>query len=85
MLSDRGHRVFDRGRPNGATSHKIRAHHEVLTRENEKLARQLNRRMKQVQGHPSEKRVVVVEEEQPPMREASQISEPDHSYISLSR
>ena len=64
--------VVCRVRSNGMTSQKIRSHHEILTRENEKLARQLNRRMKQEQGHPHERRVVVVEEE-PEVREVNQI------------
>jgi hypothetical protein len=54
-----------RGRLNGATTQKIRTHHENLTRENEKLARQLDQRKKQQQGPSSGKRVVVVEEEHP--------------------
>jgi hypothetical protein len=53
-----------RGRLNGATTQKIRTHHENLTRENEKLARQLHQRDQQ-QGQPSGKRVYVVEDDHP--------------------
>ncbi len=54
-----------RGRLNGMTTQKIRTHHEILTRENEKLARQLQQRDRQQQGQPSGKRVYVVEEDHP--------------------
>ncbi|CAM2708055.1 unnamed protein product [Rotaria socialis] len=51
------------GRLNGATTQKIRSHHETLARENEKLTRQLYQRDRQQQGQSNGKRVVVVEDE----------------------
>jgi len=55
---------------NGATTQKIRIHHENLTRENEKLARQLHQRdRQQQQGLPSGKRVYLVEDD-PPRQQA---------------
>jgi hypothetical protein len=71
--------VFEliRGRLNGATTQKIRTHHEILTRENEKLARQLHQRDEQQQrGQSSSKRIYVVEEE-PPIQEVKYIP---HSF-----
>ena len=48
------------------STQKIRSHHEILARENEKLARQLHERDRQQQhGVPSGKRIYVVEEEEP--------------------
>lgn len=44
---------------------KIRTDHEVLTRENEKLARQLYQRDRQQRVQPSGKRVYLVEEDHP--------------------
>jgi hypothetical protein len=38
-----------RGRLNGMSTQKIRTHHENLTRENEKLVRQLQQRDQQYQ------------------------------------
>lgn len=55
-------------RLNGAATQKIRTHHEILARENEKLARQLYQRDRQQQGPPPGKRVIVVEEERPVQR-----------------
>ncbi len=58
-----------RGRLNGMTTQKIRSHHEILTRENEKLARQLHQRdRQQQQSLPSGKRVYLVEDD-PPIQE----------------
>lgn len=54
---------FHSDRSNGNTSQKIRTHHEILTRENEKLARQLYQRTRQDPGPANEKRVYVIEEE----------------------
>lgn len=49
---------------NGSSTQKIRTHHEILTRENEKLARQLNQRDRQ-QGQLNGKRVIVVQDDEP--------------------
>ena len=49
---------------NGASTQKIRSHHETLTRENEKLVRQLHQRDRQ-QGLSNGKRVIVIEEDAP--------------------
>lgn len=59
-------RIFS-DRNNGNTSQKIRSHHETLTRENEKLARQLYQRSRAQPsgGQINEKRVYVIEEEEP--------------------
>ncbi len=56
---------FFSGRLNGTSTQKIRTHHEILTRENEKLARQLYERDRQQQGHSNGKRVILVEEDEP--------------------
>ncbi len=53
-----------RGRLNGMSTQKIRTHHENLTRENEKLVRQLQQRDQQQHVPSSGKRVYRVEEEQ---------------------
>lgn len=52
------------GRMNGVSTQKIRSHHETLTRENEKLVRQLHQRDRQ-QGQSNGKRVIVIEEDVP--------------------
>ena len=44
---------------------KIRTHHETLTRENEKLVRQLHQRDRQQQGQTSGKHAYIVEEDYP--------------------
>ncbi|CAF0848068.1 unnamed protein product [Adineta ricciae] len=60
--------LYDRqdthGRMNGVSTQKIRSHHETLTRENEKLVRQLHQRDRE-QGLSNGKRVIVIEEDVP--------------------
>ncbi|CAF0890601.1 unnamed protein product [Rotaria sp. Silwood1] len=66
--SDAFERQDTHGRLNGMTTQKIRSHHETLTRENEKLARQLHQRDRQQQGQSNGKRVIVVEDDHPVQR-----------------
>ncbi|UJR10408.1 hypothetical protein I4U23_014612 [Adineta vaga] len=62
--SDLNDRQDTQGRINGMSSQKIRSHHETLTRENEKLVRQLYQRDRE-QGQSNGKRVILVEEDEP--------------------
>ncbi|CAF3654666.1 unnamed protein product [Rotaria sordida] len=75
--SDVYERQDTHGRLNGMTTQKIRSHHEILTRENEKLARQLHQRDKQQQGQSNGKRVIVVEDDHP----VQQLSSPNNRRI----
>ncbi|CAF1278825.1 unnamed protein product [Adineta steineri] len=58
-----------RGPYNGTQTQKIRTHHEILTRENDKLAKQLSQR-DQKQGQPNGRRIIVIEEDEPEEEEA---------------
>ncbi|CAF2953380.1 unnamed protein product [Rotaria sp. Silwood2] len=66
--SDAIERQDTHGRLNGMTTQKIRSHHEILTRENEKLARQLHQRDRQQYGQSNGKRVIVVDDDHPVQR-----------------
>ena len=64
-----------RARLSGATTKKIRADHENLTRENEKLVRRLDQAIREQQAQPAvNPHVVVVEEEED--RSDSQVNDP---------